>query len=396
MKVNREFTLITSLKAENSAGSPENENIWIWRSKVLTHLLTHSPNLTHSLKAAAEFCSCGDVVTLSNRPPRGSIIFDKSQCKPATKFIKIFHSSKLNITVWRPVPAQGFVALGDVVTTGSSSPLPEHLYCVPEFAVAECLMGKRIYCSKKGGDTKVLTYSLTHSLTHSYLLTHSLTLTHSLKLSSISMWSVGNQLGTFFASSSEQLQAGPGEDVHGVGKPYMLRYRHLGIISGEWSDELEVLSLPSLSWSFSLLNFLLDSHVTKPKALTPTVFSHIIQFIRYSLTHSLTHSLAYSLTHLLTHSLTHSLTRSNASPAPLQGIPILIKVIRTAQMAGVALPLEQINGLCSVIMQKAVGKVNTEKGLPVSDSLVRLVDLVVEVTHSPTHLLTHLLTHSPR
>ena len=30
-------------------------------------------------------------------------------------------------------------------------------------------------------------------------------------------------------------------------------------------------------------------------------------------------------------------------------------------------------------MQKAVGKVNTEKGLPVSDSLVRLVDLVVEV-----------------
>jgi hypothetical protein len=47
-------------------------------------------------------------------------------------------------------------------------------------------------------------------------------------------------------------------------------------------------------------------------------------------------------------------------------------------------------------MQKAVGKVNTEKGLPVSDSLVRLVDLVVEVTHSPTHSLTHLLTHSPR
>ena len=52
MKVNREFTLITSLKAENSAGSPENENIWIWRSKVLTHLLiyslTHLTSLTHS------------------------------------------------------------------------------------------------------------------------------------------------------------------------------------------------------------------------------------------------------------------------------------------------------------------------------------------------------------
>ncbi len=306
MKVNRDFTLITTIKAENGAGTPENENIWIWRSK--------SPS---------EFCSCGDIITLSNRPPRGSIIFDKSQCKPASKFIKIFNSSKLNITVWRPQPCPGYVALGDVVTTGSSSPSSDHGYCVPEFAVTKCLVGKRIYCSKKGGETK---------------------------LSSISIWSVGNQLGTFFASSSDQLLAGVGDDAYGVGNPYMLKYRHLGIISGEWSDELEVLSLPSLSWSFSLLNFLIDNSATRSKALTTTVFSNIIQYIR-----------------------------SNASPAPLQGIPILIKFIRAAQNEGIVLPLDMISGLCSAIMQKAVGKVNTDKGVPVSDSLVRLVDLVVEV-----------------
>ena len=164
VRVCRDFELVAALRHDEGKGSPSPspaEELWVWRAR-----------------CSKKSYPCGDLVTTSPHPPRGAIAVDSSQCTPAASYSKVFSSSKLGITVWRPVPREGYAALGDVLVNACSSTPPslDLCYCLPLWACVECPVGRRLLSCKKGGDSKAF---------------------------NISFWGVQSDLATFFAAPSE-------------------------------------------------------------------------------------------------------------------------------------------------------------------------------------------------
>ena len=322
MKVTRGIELIAHIKPDDGhRGADTPKGIWVWRAK-----------------SADNFTGCGDVVTTDCRVPRGAIIVDKSQCAFPTTFKKVLVLSKSGaggVTLWRPVPpSSDYVALGDIVVANTSltPPPPTTVLCVPRWAVNESSPGAKVYKSKRGG-------------------------TDAAKGHSVSVWMNRCAMGTFFGSPFDRRvcdDATKKEDseVNGIGVPYSLSRDVGNDISGEWRNDEDVCrGSPSLSWSAELLDFLLENVATRTEVLTPDTFSMLVKY-----------------------------ATSSSSPAPLVVIPLMIKMIRMAREAGVELPLNSIDGLCKSILKKAQNKSisASSTGFTLSNSLVRLVDLVVE------------------
>jgi hypothetical protein len=316
LRVSREFTLVWNLKHEESesAGVGTAKDLFFWRAKKPSNYVT-----------------IGDMVTLTNRPPKGAIVAERKLCQLATSFVKIFSHKVLDLVIWRPVPPKGYVALGDVATRMLSSPPSDSCYCVPIWTTVECDIGKKVFSSKKGaGDCKGFM---------------------------VSLWSSRSLLGTFFGSPHEVSRIDPGSAKPNVseGVPdqiYGLKYDTLNVLSGEWVNEEDVCANKSLTWATSLLNYLLDNQSTRCRALTASVFTSVLNYIR-----------------------------SAGASGPLQAIPLLIRLVRLAHLEGIELPIAGLESLCKCIIQRAVTMVKSpvEKVTALSDALVCLVDLVVEV-----------------
>lgn len=307
LKVTREFELIWNTKKDDQ------NSLYMWRP----------------ISPLASFVSCGDVITSSNRPPRGAVLVDKKQCKPPKLFVKIFTSSNLGISIWRPIPYPGYISLGDIVSTATHTPELDICACVPDWTVTECDIGNKVLTSKKEAKKKSI----------------------------YSIWSISSEIGTFFGSSSEYYDI-PEITVTGcdektlsnIGKAYKLKYNIHNVLSGEWFNELEVLLHPSVTWCCNLVDFLLKNKYARKKALTPRLFKCLVRYIR-----------------------------SSSSPEPLRMVPLLIQMIRLSQQMSVLLPFDIIDGLCKNIIQKAISVSTSNKNIVLSNCLVSLVDLVVEV-----------------
>ena len=324
MKVTRAVELICRIKLDDGQrlpGSPKgSKGIWLWRAK-----------------SADNFVGCGDIVTTDCGVPRGAIIVDKSQCAYPSCYKRVFILAKngAGVTLWRPVPpSPEYVSLGDVavINTSGIPPPKEAVLCVPRWAVKECSIGARVFKSKRGGADA------------------------SKKSHSVSIWANRNALGTFFGSpfdkrTSEDAAKVEDTEVKGIEVSYMLSYNVSNDISGEWSNDEEVLNASSISWTAELLDYLLENSATRLEVLTPDTFSMLVKY-----------------------------ATSSSSPAPLVVIPLMIKMIRMAREMGVELPLSSIDGLCKSILKKAQSKTMSASasGVTLSNSLVRLVDLVVE------------------
>ena len=260
----------------------------------------------------------------------------------------------MGLSIWRAVPPTGYVALGDVVLKTSSAtaspPATDVCYCVPEWATRESALGGKIYGAKKGGGES--------------------------KNFNISLWASRSGLGLFYGSPHELRRSptGGADQVDGVPETiFALKNRGIhAALTGEWADEIDVLTRPSLSWSIGLLNFLLDNNSTRGRALSSSMFCAVVTYIR-----------------------------SAAAAAPLQAVPLLIRMIRMAQETSLELPMHLIEGLCKAILLKAVSKSQSspgdrsdreqrerDKAMPLSDALVGLVDLVVE-THTVAMQVLH-------
>jgi hypothetical protein len=316
LRVSRDFTLVWNLKHEESesAGVGTAKDLFFWRAKKPSNYVT-----------------LGDMVTLTNKAPKGAIVAERKLCQPATSFVKIFSHKVLDLVIWRPVPPKGYVALGDVATRMLSSPPNDSCYCVPLWTTVECDIGKKVFSSKKGaGDCKGFM---------------------------VSLWSSRSLLGTFFGSPHEVSRIDPGSAKPNVseGVPeqiYGLKYDTLNVLSGEWVNEEDVCANKSLTWATSLLNYLLDNQSTRCRALTASVFTSVLNYIR-----------------------------SAGASGPLQAIPLLIRLVRLAHLEGIELPIAGLESLCKCIIQRAVTMVKSpvDKVTALSDALVCLVDLVVEV-----------------
>ena len=135
-------------------------------------------------------------------------------------------------------------------------------------------------------------------------------------------------------------------------------------IYGEWGDESDVFVSPSLSWACNMLLFLLQSPVSRPYVVSRQVFQTLISYVR-----------------------------SDSAVAPVTVIPILIQLIRVAAMDGYDLELSRLDSLCNAIMKRAVDKVRGDKTSMLSDALVLLVDLVIELLLADA-MSKHRLSHA--
>ena len=176
----------------------------------------------------------------------------------------------------------------------------------------------------------------------------------------LSLWSNRSGLGTFFGSPSESreysaeerrkvLGTESGEKrVLGVGLPYSLHTRVVSVLSGEWVDECDALTLPSLRWSQDLLSFMLEHPDTVKRVLTPSLFITVAKHVQ-----------------------------SRTAPMPLSSLPVIMRMIRQAQIHDIELPVEAVEGLCRAVLQKAVNMNSNGNGLP--QSMTSVIDLVVAV-----------------
>ena len=285
------------------------KHIWIWRPKM-----------------SAKFKSCGDILTSTSFPPKRSLLFNKIQCKSPKKYENVFSCTKSNIAIWRPIPPPGYVALGDFATTCSSSspsmPSVDLLCCIPLWAVSKCNIRKKMVIVKKVGDSK--------------------------SLMSVSFWSIDTNLGHFFASPYEQ-QKGTGLKVDGVGEGYSLKLDTSSLLEGEWFNESEVVSKPSLLWSCNMIQFLLGNPASRLSVLNDDLFFSLVKYLK-----------------------------STAAPAPLNILSTLIRMIRTSFVERIDLNLGELSGLCKAILAHAA-TLSLDKKAVYSKAFMRLIDFVVEV-----------------
>jgi hypothetical protein len=277
-----------------------------------------------------DFGACCQVVTTSASPPIGAIIVSRNQCKPPVSFTQVFSSTTLKMTVWRPKPPdENYVALGDVVVSGNSqsSPSTESVLCVPVWAVQACNVGNRLFKSDKGGDKSG---------------------------QKLSVWSVENHLGSFVGV--------PSHNWSNTTDTFKLNSDVYNIINGEWFNESDALLQPSLSWTCSMMNFLLSNDRCCKKAVQSSIFATLTSYVQV-----------------------------NTALSRLKVIPILIRIIRLSCIHNILLPIESLDAACKLILTHASTKIQKEKD-ELSDELMTLLDLVVEVAAAKIHGLRSIAT----
>lgn len=96
-----------------------------------------------------------------NGPEKETILVTGDIADPVD-YVKIWNSrgdgdgcvdcQEIEATIWRPIPPEGYVALGDVVVQGNSKPDPEEvslMKCVPESCVSKIPLGQKVWDSDK-------------------------------------------------------------------------------------------------------------------------------------------------------------------------------------------------------------------------------------------------------
>jgi hypothetical protein len=256
-----------------------------------------------------------------------------SAYKPALSVKKVFTSSKLNLIIWRPIPPQGYVSLGDFATTQTGT-LPNQIMCLPQSFTRKAIAGIKIFSSSRGGgDTKPFP---------------------------VSIWTIFGNSGSFRGSPSahQNIMTLPeGCEVAGVEEFYELCIDTEGWITGEWRDEFDVLEKPSLTWTKLLIEGLINSATTRQYLLKSTVFSDLIKYLR-----------------------------NDFSPSALTLIPSIISIIRASTSELLESSMKDLVFLCREILKKAVNvKVELAKKA-ISNGIFSLVDLVIEIQRFEVNL----------
>ena len=120
--------MMTGLVSKSSDPTAEMSasDIYIWRPKSqLFHTFTH------------------DIITSTEEPPCGAVLVSKGDCKPATKLLKVFGSTKLGLSIWRPVAPDGYVSLGDIASNhAQNEPINHQVHCIPRTVARTCSIGR--------------------------------------------------------------------------------------------------------------------------------------------------------------------------------------------------------------------------------------------------------------
>ena len=292
-QIAREFDLVFTLK-----GNENSSSIHIWRPKVSTG-----------------YAHVGDIATTSKVIPLGGLTVRKDMCKAPIEYKLAFLCTKTSIAIWRPIPPEGYVSLGDVFYySADQTPSTDLTVCVPSWATKPCSLGARAYYNKSNKDSK--TYSM-------------------------SLWFLNGGSGLFRGSRTL--------DSSGIDASVLCSMvaDTESEINGEWFTERDVLGKPSLTWSCAILDFLMDETVGSERIISdPTLFSTLVDYI----------------------------SNSNR-PNPLKLVPYVIRYIRLAAMQSTPIDIQRLRPHCKSIAHSMAGK-SSELKKSVGHQM--LADLAIE------------------
>ena len=128
LNICRAFNEVGQMKINKGSDSgrtaSNDQSVWVWRPKF-------------NSGSNPDYCSIGDVISTTKTPPVGCVVIHKNMCKSPVKFYKVAvctTGSSPVTTIWRPVPPEGYVSMGDVLG-GNSTPSMDTCSCVPAWAV---------------------------------------------------------------------------------------------------------------------------------------------------------------------------------------------------------------------------------------------------------------------
>lgn len=230
-KVTRKFELVYDFVVENKTKVNVEDQFWIWR-----------PMSLHDEKEG----SLGDMLTKTRNPPIGAIMLSRDNCKKPIKFALVVHNPLLNLSIWRPIAPSGYIALGDIAKTHKSAddfdpPSIDSCLCVPMLSmIASDNLGSPLFSSKILPSTSSPKFSF-------------------------SLWSINNNLGTFFASQDAETFSST-DDLK-IQTYDFLNYRIDGQLEGEWFNDEEVVRNSSLCWIHDVISYLISKEALSWKLL---------------------------------------------------------------------------------------------------------------------------------
>ena len=294
-QISREFDLVFSHKGHDIASS-----VYIWRP---------------ICKFGAGYANIGDIATSSKIIPLGGLTVRKDMCRSPIEYKLAFLCTKTSMAIWRPVPPDGYVSLGDVFYYSADQTPPLDLtVCVPSWATKPCALGTRVYFNKSTRENK------THSM---------------------SVWWLNGGAGLFRGTRTVDSS---GIEISSL---CSMVADVESEITGEWFTERDVLHKPSLSWSCDLLKFLMDESTRSDTILKESsLFPSLVDYIS-----------------------------SWSSPNPLKLVPYVIRFIRLAAKQSSAVDVARLRPLCKSIAHSMAGKSSDVKKSPGHQMLA---DLVVE------------------
>jgi hypothetical protein len=275
-KISRNFTLVCHRKSHEN----DKEAFYIWRSK-----------------SEDGFKNVGDIITLTKQVPLGALVVCDMLCVSPVSYDLVFACSKSRISIWRPVPPDGYVALGDVYwdsTDEGNPPWTSLCSCLPLSAVKKTSLGERIVMHKITTDNKSVR---------------------------VGIWSLGTYHGLFRGSMTVDASSIDSTSLYTFGVDIGNE------LTGEWSSEKEIISKPSLSWSCEVLDFLFKDNIISGGGFddifsNPSVFSKIIDYVS-----------------------------CGSCPSPLKLIPILIKYVQISAECGKVIDINKLKPLSEAIAQ---------------------------------------------
>jgi hypothetical protein len=306
--VARDFELI--LKAQLEEGN-DGESLYFWRAKRISG-----------------FKSCGDIITKDSRPPRGCVLVASDHCKPIKRYSKVFSSSKHNLTVWKPLPVDGYGCLGDIVTIGTSKPNASACCCVPLDVLTKCGV---VHCWMKSKSKT----SKGHQIA--------------------SIWEVSNHMGHFFGSPTERrdFMRKTTDGVTCPAIPYAFKTNFIPVVLGEWTHEEDVIShQPSLQWSLFLCQFFLSNERLQKSFVKAEMFQLLMKYLC-----------------------------STNSPENVSVLPILIQMIRISLKYKIQIGIETIAQTCKKILNTIYVKYKSEKSHFLNHNVFELMNFVSEAIH---------------
>jgi hypothetical protein len=139
-------------------------------------------------------------------------------------------------SIWRPIPPEGYVALGDVFSLGYAEPPPSLVRCIRRDAVESAPLYRRIRVWKEPKPQEAVVADVP-------------------RVKNVTLWAVGNQCQTFVVMAGFRTPLSEGFE----GRGWCITGAPPGTLHQSWQSEGEARDQPSMDWALWVLDCFLEN-----------------------------------------------------------------------------------------------------------------------------------------